>query len=709
MEYVEGIPIDEYSANMELRDRLILLLRVCEGVSHAHHRLIIHRDLKPTNILVDSSGQPKLLDFGIAKLLAESRDRTQTAERMLTPNYASPEQISGTPETTATDVYSLGAVLHKILRGYSPNEEPQSTPPPVPRDVEFILRKALRAEPEERYISVEAFANDIRAFLGWQPVEARSGDTWYRTRKFLRRYWVPVCATVLLIAGLSAGLYAVNRERKITQRRFDQVRQLSAKVLALDSAIRGLPGSTKARNDIVAMSKEYLESLFAESTADNNLDMEVAEALFKLAEVQGVPAGNNLGQYAQADESLVKADTLVERRLAVAPNDQKALFLSASINHDRMILADSNHRRNDELRFAGKSAAQLDKLYAIGGPPGSDRADAIRRYSNVALAYKNLHRYDESVRYGRRAVDLGRPMRDATVAVASALSVIADSLRYSGDLDGALSNIKEARSVLDGFEFPNEVTKVNTLNNVLWRQGIILGGEGSINLSRPEEGISVLQQALDLIEAAAKKDPYDASPRMLFVMTGHELGKILSQRNPERALAVFDQALVRVGEVKNNSKARRGEAELLADSSYPLRRLSRTAQAEQRIDKAFDLLRQTKDYPASSISMGDETETVMSAFGDHLADTGHAAQAAEVYRDLLDKLNAAHPDFANDLAAAADVSRLYAALGRVYLAIGDKEQALTVSVTRLKLWQTWDKKIPNNTFIQRELAAAATP
>src|SRR6266853_6069094 len=122
MEYVEGVPIDQYAARIPLRDRLTLFLRVCDGVSHAHQRLIIHRDLKPSNILVDATGQPKLLDFGIARLLDGTGDLTQTIDRMLTPSYASPEQFRGAAQTTATDIYSLGAVLYKLLTGRSPHD-----------------------------------------------------------------------------------------------------------------------------------------------------------------------------------------------------------------------------------------------------------------------------------------------------------------------------------------------------------------------------------------------------------------------------------------------------------------------------------------------------------------------------------------------------------------------------------------------------------
>jgi serine/threonine-protein kinase len=206
MEYVEGVSIDVHAATLDLRERLLLFLSVCEGVSHAHRRLIIHRDLKPSNILVDATGQPKLLDFGIARILDDAGDATRTVERLLTPNYASPEQLRGASQTTATDVYSLGAVLYKILTGRSPHQSdthtsqvvdviagakeipaPSRLNPKLPADLDYILRKALRMEPEERYASVDAFANDIRALLESRPVEARSGDTWYRTRKFLRR------------------------------------------------------------------------------------------------------------------------------------------------------------------------------------------------------------------------------------------------------------------------------------------------------------------------------------------------------------------------------------------------------------------------------------------------------------------------------------------------------------------------------------------
>src|SRR5262249_2007121 len=199
--------IDQYVVGRDPREILELFLKVCEAVSYAHRNLVIHRDLKPSNIVIDGNGQPKLLDFGIAKILDAPED-TRTLDRMLTPDYASPEQVRGDPQTTATDIYSLGAVLYKLLTGRGPREtsrreeaggamkakEGEFVPPTqlndeIPRDVDHILRKALREEPNERYSSADAFADDVRAILEFRPVAARSGERWYRTRKFLRRHW----------------------------------------------------------------------------------------------------------------------------------------------------------------------------------------------------------------------------------------------------------------------------------------------------------------------------------------------------------------------------------------------------------------------------------------------------------------------------------------------------------------------------------------
>jgi serine/threonine-protein kinase len=223
MEYVEGKPIDVYTTGLGLRQKLKLFLKVCAAVSYLHRNLVVHRDLKPSNILVSSEGEPMLLDFGIAKMLGLNGDSTVTAARMLTPDYASPEQVTGGAITTASDIYSLGAMLYKLLTGVCPHQfeghstaaialaissgriaPPSKLVPGLKSDLEIVLMKALRNEPQERYASVEHFSEDLENYLQSHPIRARKGDAWYRTRKFLRRYWLPVAAATFAFGGLSA-------------------------------------------------------------------------------------------------------------------------------------------------------------------------------------------------------------------------------------------------------------------------------------------------------------------------------------------------------------------------------------------------------------------------------------------------------------------------------------------------------------------------
>ncbi|WP_374319199.1 serine/threonine-protein kinase [Pseudoxanthomonas kaohsiungensis] len=241
MEYVEGERIDLHAARLALEARLELFIKVCEAVSEAHRRLVIHRDIKPANILVDARGQPRLLDFGIAGLLDEESARvaeTREGPYALTLAYASPEQVACQPLTTATDVYSLGAVLYQLVCGQPPFANVDTpaglyhaivrtdVPPPsrrlrseepaapgwrdtrVPADIDAIVLKALRKEPAQRYASVAALAEDLQRYLGHRPVSAREGERWYRVRRYLRRNAWPLAGAAVVSASVLGGLLA---------------------------------------------------------------------------------------------------------------------------------------------------------------------------------------------------------------------------------------------------------------------------------------------------------------------------------------------------------------------------------------------------------------------------------------------------------------------------------------------------------------------
>jgi serine/threonine protein kinase/WD40 repeat protein len=225
MEYVDGAPLLEYAAPLTVPQRLQLFRSVCSAVQYAHQNRIVHRDIKPANILVTSEGIPKLLDFGIAKLLHPATDGatvalTLTGARVMTPDYASPEQVKGEPVTPATDVYSLGTVLYELLTGkrahhvkaYSLEEmlkeictqdppKPSSVVKELDGDLDNIVLRALRKEPERRYGSAAELSEDLDRFLHHRPVHARKESLTYRGRKFLKRNRVPTVA-----AGLSAVL-----------------------------------------------------------------------------------------------------------------------------------------------------------------------------------------------------------------------------------------------------------------------------------------------------------------------------------------------------------------------------------------------------------------------------------------------------------------------------------------------------------------------
>jgi tetratricopeptide (TPR) repeat protein len=571
-------------------------------------------------------------------------------------------------------------------------------------DLDTIVRRALKKHPVERYPSVTAMADDLRRYLRHEPIRARPDTMAYRAAKFVRRNRLSSAAVALTIASLSVGLYVANRERVIAEQRFRQLRQLSGKVFELDSVIRNLPGSTQARQRLVSASLEYLGGLASAAPRDPDLAEEISDGYRRVAGAQGVPTQLNLGDFAKADENLQKADALLETVLAARPERRTALLSSAVIAQDRMIIAESEHRDADALTHARRSAARLESLLLLGNASESERNNISTTYANIALASLNLRLYEDSVRYARRAVEIARANPPIAQRISGGLTVLANALRLQGDLEGALRAIREARKLSEHVSYANEMTRMIDMYALLLREGLIEGEDGGVSLGRPAEAVDALQRAFDLTESVARKDPLDFTSRSRVGTSGRELGKILRDRDPERALAVFDVSIKRQSEIRNNLKARRDQSVLLAYSSYPLHRLHRAAEAKQRIDAALAILKETKDYPVDRITLGSEVDTALRALADHEAEEGHLGKAVEVYEQLFDKVMLAKPDTLNDLRDANRLALLEQALADLYRRTHDAARADALDAKRLDLWRHWDRKLPNNPFVLRQLA-----
>ena len=376
MEYVKGEQISAYCDIHQLGTghRLDLFRKVCGAVTYAHQNLVIHRDLKPSNIIVTEDGEPKLLDFGIAKLLTADDELmlTQTAPglRAMTPEYASPEQVRGERITTASDIYSLGVLLYELLTGQRPyrlkthtteeiaraitDQEPErpSTVVAANRvakmesrnslagDLDNIVLKAMRKEPQRRYASAAALAEDIRRHQEGLTVSARPSTFRYRAGKFIKRHRAGVAAAALILLTLIGGMIAtlwqagVARAAQATaEKRFNDVRTLANSFLfEFSPKIENLPGSMPARQLLVTRALQYLDSLSQEATGDLQLQSELAKAYEKVGDVQGNPQTANIGDLKGALASYEKAQAIRRRLLEADPeNAEKQADLAGNL------------------------------------------------------------------------------------------------------------------------------------------------------------------------------------------------------------------------------------------------------------------------------------------------------------------------------------------------------------------------------------------
>jgi eukaryotic-like serine/threonine-protein kinase len=369
LEYVEGEQLDVYCENRSLdtAQRLALFLKVCGAVDFAHRSLVVHRDLKPANILVTAAGEPKLLDFGAARLL--SAEAARTTIPLLTLRYASPEQLRAQAVTTAADVYSLGVVLYELIAGESPfgnadswelalnrasHDVPLAPNPKLTGDLWTVIRKALAREAERRYPTVRELAEDIERFLAGRPILARPSTFGYRAAKFVERNRLASGVAALLLLAVTAGTATTLWQARNAQRRFDQLRQLASYMVGdMSAGLLQLPGSTPLLKANVERSLVYLDGLAADSQGDAKLRLEAAEGYLRLGDVLGNPYRANLSERARAREAY-------QRGLAI-------LAAMPATFETRRLAAELHLQIGGVRSFGGERNAGLDELRTAVG------------------------------------------------------------------------------------------------------------------------------------------------------------------------------------------------------------------------------------------------------------------------------------------------------------------------------------------------------
>jgi serine/threonine-protein kinase len=526
MEYVNGTRVDDYCRenHIGIEQRLQLFSTICAAVEYAHKNLVVHRDLKPENILVTAEGAPKLLDFGIAKLMdPEAGDFTQTrtTERIMTPDYASPEQVRGVPVTTSTDVYALGVLLYELLAGKRPFKldttspleiiriicEQDPEPPSVtaaanPKlavadaarklkgDLDNIVMMAMRKEPVRRYVSVSALADDVKAYLTGYPVHART-DTWkYRSGKFIRRHKAGVIAAAIVALALigfsiGMGLLAKRATRdRLTAQRESQFLEGIFEAATPDQA-RGK--QVTARELLDQGSKRVDRELAGDPGLQGTMLYNIGRAyvalgLYDLAAPQ-LRRAYELRQKSLGDENADFADTLFawadSLRLQGQFKEAEPLF--------RQTLAIR------QKKFGDHSPAVLESLAALGeclylenrdteAEPVLRKALALDRELNtdaarnyLALLLERKGSYPEALQLLRETVDYQRRVSGAdSPSFAISLHNLAGALIDAGDLNGAEATERQTLALqrkLLGNEHPDLAYPLNNLGFLLLEKG----------------------------------------------------------------------------------------------------------------------------------------------------------------------------------------------------------------------------------------------
>jgi non-specific serine/threonine protein kinase/serine/threonine-protein kinase len=731
MELVEGTPLDTYcdSGRLSITQRLRLFRQVCAAVQYAHQRLVIHRDIKPNNILVSQDGTPKLLDFGIAKIVDPASTAESTLGHPMTPEYASPEQIRCETITTATDVYSLGVVLYQLLTGHSPYhvdtqvahelaraitetdpERPSSvvlraeevrgnkeitrgeaddvsvsregSPAKLQRrltgDLDNIVLKALRKEPERRYGSVEQLDEDLRRHLEGLPVSARK-DSWsYRASKFVERHKAGVAAAavavILLVVGVGLILRAervarkqaeiARAEKARAEKRFGDLRKLSnSMIFEIHDSIQDLPGATPARKLLLDKAVEYLDSLAKDSGGDPDLQRELGWGYQRLAVVQGNTTESNLGDTSAWEASNRKAMDLFE---AVAKANPQNAIDQLNVAMEHRILAFGSVLEPNGRQDLDQAMAITDRLMKTDGSNPKVKSERSIEYQDLGIIQNAMGERAQALESLRKYQAMRMDLRKTNPEYHGIQrSVGMSTIQYAEQL-GLLGSRHEALEQMQaGTQAFASLTKSDANPDVKRELAVSQIKRALVQLmdgDAPSAETS-LQQAAASLQVLAKADPENAMFQSDLSGVDYEQAMILVFRGKYgEGVAKLRAAITKI----ENKKLPPGVA--LGDFYIWLGEgqagMGDTRAALQSYQKAVALL----DIPAGRQAFDSsrcESATSYLKLGDILVKSGDLKQAGVAYQKAVDITNPRMSSEQQDVPALYPAADAYAGLGDV--------------------------------------------
>lgn len=574
---------------------LDLIETLARALHVAHEAGIAHRDIKPGNVMVTPDGEPVILDFGLASD-AESASLTATGDRCGTPAYMAPEQVRGDRAAIdrRADVWALGIVayecltlrrpfaaptregLYEAIRSQEPSD-PRRARPELPRDLTVILQTALEKSPARRYATALDFAEDLRRLRGGATIQARPPSPATLVKRWaLRRPIVAVlcsAAALLLVSALAVTLYFLSVERELLaaernllaserevgraerahrstiQKRYQDVRSFAHKALfEFHEAIAELPGSLHARELVVRRAQGYLEKLQAEQGDDPGLQRELLAAFIRIGDIQGNPRVANLGDRDGALQSFERANALALGLLEKAPDDVRLRLEHAMCLARMAVVASVRDGISQGVERFVRARVKLMQLREQIPSQRDVAEELVRLQVTLSRAYLHDFRYADAERELRMAVDLGRQLADgsdadALIDFAGAQYLLGDALRNRGDATGALAWYEAAVAAVERARREGNTTAIA---RQVGARALIKIGRARVASGAHDAGVACLARAVETQRVVAEANPRDRRAQGLCAEACLALGDAVLDREPARALSLFERANMRV-------------------------------------------------------------------------------------------------------------------------------------------------------------------